>query len=46
MRVAEQAVRMAQGFLLPMGGRVAALAVAVRALRQVRKVTRFFRRLF
>jgi len=46
MNVAEKALRMTQGILLPVGGRIAALAVTVRALRRVRKVTRFFRRLF
>jgi predicted PurR-regulated permease PerM len=44
--VAEKAVHLAQGILVPFGGRVAALALAVRLLKRARRVTHFFRRLF
>ena len=46
MTVAEKAVRVAQGVLLPVGGRIAALAMTVRAVQKARKLARFFRRLF
>jgi predicted PurR-regulated permease PerM len=45
MGVAEKALRVAQGILLPVGGRIAALAVTIRILKRARRATRFFRRL-
>jgi hypothetical protein len=46
MNMAEKVMRVTQGILLPVGGRIAALAVTVRVLKRARRVTRFLRRLF